>query len=599
MKKTLLKSLRLSVVAIGLAGFSASAQTDCNDPDNIKHVKVNIHYLLKSDGTGNFHEMGDGWGNPNYTGFDYAEDMIDSINTELNVNPGIRSGMQVPGYDYTVTDFGFRFVLAGVHFHRNTTLYDAMDTGYDEANAGSSLWDMSYMPAYDVNPSSEINIYIVSSPSFGNTGVFQGVASLNGFRLQVFNCWLTYKYGHQNWGAGTPPSELHRFESRTIAHELGHNLGLRHAYQWDGIPDTKQLGYSCWQHTATGPCSDWNNITNNLMDYNGYDDYALSPLQIEAVRNNLNAGKSNYVQQCSNCDVAHANLYVPETQCLPIYIDGTASQNDHNHFLEIVEVDPNNGNATVSGTYYSSWFTGEINRINDLGAYTGYNFIHGKRYRIKLAVQSYDGSGGFCTPWDQTEFYYVDINDGATCCQSGLQLHTFYDIQQECITYFQAASSCPDASITHVTFQIGSTTYTDNEPTYIFYMPASAAFTGTVYATFYFNDGTSTTVSIPYQKCVTDPMEGNPGGYRNMEGNLKGQLSIYPNPSKGRFTVQNVFDTNVNATLYSGEGRVLAEAVISAHQSKEMDLSDLSSGTYLIRFTSGEELLEKRIVIID
>lgn len=587
----------LSILFWGFNSFNAQAQGSCSDPSLIKHVKVNIHYLLKDDGTGNFHEMGDGWGNPNYTGFDYAEDMIDSINTELDVNPGIATGMQVPGYDYTVTDFGFRFVLAGVYFHRNSTLYNHMDQDYNGDNSGSSLYDMSYMSSYDVNTSEEINIYIVSSPSFGNTGVFQGIASLSGVHCQVFNCWLTYKYGHQNWPSTTPPSELHRFEARTIAHEVGHCLSLRHGFQWDGLGDTKQLGYSCWQHTATGNCSDWNNITNNLMDYNGYDDYALSPQQIDQVRSHLNSTKDDFVQQCSNCDVAHANLYVPETQCLPIYIDGTASQNEDNHFIEIVEVDPNNNNALVSGTYYSAWFTGEINRIYDLGDYTGYNFIHGKRYRIKLAVQSYDPNGGFCTPWDQTEFSYVDINDGLTCCGSGLQLHTFYDINQECIEYFQAASSCPYSSISHVTFQLGSNTYTDNEPTFIYYIPTSGAFAGTVYATFYFNDGTSKTISIPYQKCVTEPIGSDPGGYGKTGLSSDEPLAVYPNPSKGMFTVRNICDQDVTATVYESNGRKVDDFKLKAKRSMDLDLTGFAPGVYLLSITCGEERFEKRLII--
>lgn len=601
MKKTILiycKSIVLTILAC--VQFVAYSQNDCNDPDNIKHVKVNIHYLLKDDGSGNFHETGDGWGNPYYTGFDYAEDMIDSINVELDVNPGIPGGMQVLPYDYTITDFGFRFVLAGVYFHRNTSLYDTYDLGYDLDNAGSSLWNMSgtSQAGYLRNENEEINIFILSSPSFGNTGVFQGVAGLGGKYCHVFNSWLTYKYGHQNWGPGTPPSELHRFEARTIAHELGHNLNLGHAYLWDGIDDTKQLGYSCWTHTATGNCSDWNNITNNLLDYNGYDDYSLTPMQITKVRTHLNTTKSQYVQQCSNCDVAHANLYVPENQCLPVYIDGTASQNEDKHFLEIVEVDPNNNNALVSGTYFSSWFNGAINRIDDLGAYAGYNFIHGKRYRIKLAVQNYDPNGGFCTQWDETELYYIDINDGLTCCSSGLQIHTFYDVEQKCIEHFQASSSCPNNSISQVVFQIGSYSFTDTEPTFIVNMPSSGPFAGTVYATFHFNDGTSKTISVPYERCVTNTTDPDPGGYEKTAATTPiEEITVYPNPSAGVFTIENAFDTDITAVVYSTDNKRVAFLRLKALQAKEFDLTHLAEGVYVIQFVAGNQTIKKRLLI--
>jgi hypothetical protein len=291
-------------------------------------------------------------------------------------------------------------------------------------------------------------------------------------------------------------------------------------------------------------------------------------------------------------------VYVPETQCLPIYIDGTASQNEDKHFLEIVEVDPNNGNALIPTTYFSSWFTGEINVIDDLGDYTGYNFVHGKRYRIKLAVQNYDPNGGFCTQWDETELYFIDVNDGLTCCESGLQLHTFYDIDQKCIEYFQAASSCPNSSISHVTFQMGSHTFTDSEPTFIFYMPNFGAFAGTVSATFHFNDGTSKTISIPYQKCTTSPIGSDPGGYqKSVETTINDKIGVYPNPSMGIFTIENVFDAKISATVYSSDNKQVASFNLKAFEAKEFDLTHLTEGAYIIQFLAENEIIEKRILI--
>jgi hypothetical protein len=332
------------------------------------------------------------------------------------------------------------------------------------------------------------------------------------------------------------------------------------------------------------------------MDYNGYDDYALSPQQIQRVRNYLNGTTgANYVQQCSNCDAAQANLYLSPTQCLPVRLDGTASDNEDNHFLEIVEVD--NANNMISGTYYSSWFAGEINKVADLGQYTGYNFIYGKRYRIKLAVQSINPAGGFCTPWDETPVQYVTIGTGSSCCAAGLQLHTLYDIDHECIDHFEAACNCPSESIDKVVFQIMNTTYTDDEYTYVYY-PSAAPFAGTVYATFHFNDGSTSAIHKSYQKCeiVTPPIE--PILYRSLKITENEGIQVFPNPSTGAFTVQNNSSFTQNIRVLSLDGRVIYELQVDADASSVIDLSGSANGTYIVDYSGKNETMGQQKIVI-
>jgi hypothetical protein len=488
-------------------------QNPCTDQNNIKYVRVNIHYVLRSDGTGNFTETSDGWGNNNFTGFDYAQGMIDSGNAELAVNPGVA----LPnGNTFPINDFGYRLVLSGVYFHRDDAIYNYYDQNYNGTAGGSSLWSFTYN-SFLVNPSTEINYFFfntANAPQLKLQGIAAGIGTpTNQLQAKQFNAWYTYKYGANAPTWVETPEKMHRFENRTFMHELGHCMGLYHTWnQNDFCTDTPQ-NPGCWEgsNTPTNPCY-WGNVTNNLMDYNGYDDWSLSPQQINKVHTNLSGSLANYVEKCGTCQPAQAFLYAAPTQCKPVAIDGTGSYGEDRHFIEIYEVTAIGSTTVVAGTYYSNWFQGEINRIQDLGAYTGYNFQYGKIYRVKTAVQSdltNTPNGQFCTGWDESEAKYITISSGNTCCASTLQLHAFYDINQQCITHFQAASTCPSNAITQVVFQDGTITYTDTQPTFIYYKTAGP-FVGTVKATFYFADGTTTLIQLNYQKCLTQTIDPLP-----------------------------------------------------------------------------------------
>ena len=65
---------------------TAVPSNDCFNRNKLKYVRVNIHYILRSDGTGNFRPNDDGWGNSNFTGYDFAEDVIIESNRQLAQN---------------------------------------------------------------------------------------------------------------------------------------------------------------------------------------------------------------------------------------------------------------------------------------------------------------------------------------------------------------------------------------------------------------------------------------------------------------------------------------------------------------------------------
>ena len=52
----------------------------CNSPTATKNVRVNVHFMLDDAGGNNFLPDQDGYGNRNYTGYTFAEEMINKAN---------------------------------------------------------------------------------------------------------------------------------------------------------------------------------------------------------------------------------------------------------------------------------------------------------------------------------------------------------------------------------------------------------------------------------------------------------------------------------------------------------------------------------------
>jgi hypothetical protein len=262
----------------------------------IKVIRVNFHYLLRTDGTGNFTETGDNYTNRPYNGYMYAEDMVKKCNRHWNENVPLR---HMPDPPVPALPKKIQLQLCGVFFHRNTTDYEQYSC------------DIAW-PTFKENSGEVINIYITKLSTGGCAGYCDDEQMLIG---TAYKNYITSVDSNNTW-YNTP--DLYN-------HELGHLFGLDHAIQNccinkdcnncdDRITDTPNFFELIHLHYL--PC-EWNHLlgSNNLMDYCA-DQIALSPMQIARMHACIDGGKLYY----RNCKYRTQSLNITNFTTNKAYI---------------------------------------------------------------------------------------------------------------------------------------------------------------------------------------------------------------------------------------------------------------------------------------
>ncbi|NOY51424.1 MAG: T9SS type A sorting domain-containing protein [Chlorobi bacterium] len=261
-------------------------------PDNYtttKVIKVNFHFMLKQTGDPlNFTETDDGNGDPSFTGYDFADEIIAIAKQRLLSN----EQMNLPQGNTTSALFrAYTVELAGVYFHRS-------DIHYTSQTSLSTL-----MTNYGVNLGTEVNVFWVYDEDIPYAG--GGEANMTGNRaIKSKAAWQTYiDYGTAGfWG-----------NSWTFLHELGHNLGLHHTVRYDSGPCGNIDDYCSdtpyrQDLIDTGepdPCCGWGNgntptCSNNMMDYSGK--IALTPEQLGRIHYTIVNEMVDYLDE-SYCNI--------------------------------------------------------------------------------------------------------------------------------------------------------------------------------------------------------------------------------------------------------------------------------------------------------
>ncbi len=270
---------------------------DCEEGKSI-YMRVNLHYFTNDDCTGNLQISG----TTQEAAYKHADDFIKAANEALANNQrqwGVASSVAPCN--------PLRYVLSGVHIHCKSN-----------ANGGNVH---NLHQNYGVNKQTEINYYIANYP--GNT-TGQGFAT----------------YGVIDW-----------ITTGNFNHELGHTFSLDHSWYNDLLTDTPELVYDwdkncdgeikdldtngdgikdhlendrqCWNIIEDGatdtningiydcievapctihPCCSWDNINNNVMAYNAFEN-AYTSQQITKLLTHIanDSAKCHMIETISNC----------------------------------------------------------------------------------------------------------------------------------------------------------------------------------------------------------------------------------------------------------------------------------------------------------
>jgi len=224
----------------------------------LRLLRVNFHVMNSSDSSHNFQPE---------AGRTYLKELLARCNEALDSNA--RNWRSPEGT--AVLPRRYRYVLTsqpdddGIYFHYDDSLYFFISQGKNQNN-----YSRKVIEKYAVGKDSILNIFVMVHPD-------DSIQS------------KTYRAGGQGIALGTALKVAGIFETKEppgnfdglINHEIGHILGLSHAWLEDGCPDTENHPNKCWQWSKDPPCRD--QATNNMMDYNAYQ-FALTPCQIGRIQ---------------------------------------------------------------------------------------------------------------------------------------------------------------------------------------------------------------------------------------------------------------------------------------------------------------------------
>jgi hypothetical protein len=244
----------------------------------IKTIRLVLHIIQDANGNGNFDDIDLTDENHNTQ----SEFMIRVIN-ELNgrFSNLLWARRQDPNNPTPVMkDSRIRFELLPEH------VYYHPDPDFNSYNPGYSVDNRLsvHYPRYVTNNSSmpfkddALHIFLYPNKTTNNNSW----AYLSGNQL----AWNGVFHTFQNLGVGSSIGE-----SGSLAHEIGHNLGLLHSFSWDDCDDTPTSG-NCWN--GIDP-DDGDTCSNNIMG-NGLYRNALSGCQVGKIHYKLmhNQTLNNY-----------------------------------------------------------------------------------------------------------------------------------------------------------------------------------------------------------------------------------------------------------------------------------------------------------------
>jgi hypothetical protein len=297
--------------------------------NDVKYVRVNIHFMLKSNGTGNFTETSDGDGR-SYTGYQYAMDHVRAMNgyQGWNIKANIPPGNSIP-----IQSKNYYYILNSIHFHRNDNSYylqkvDYNANGVDKTNVLNIFFSHTTLA----------DVPTANATTAGQPGGYASDITPNSKvkYTDVMDYWTHYRILLKD---GKPMDWHWHGCAGTTNHELGHLLTLSHTVRYNGatrcpvgcgardinLPIDVNCDDGCadtptaWDITrasgnCTHPACGWGTsgtpwCSSNVMDYGGGN--TLTPCQLNKIHTALEGGMRTYLsceavkQDMSYCDIGY------------------------------------------------------------------------------------------------------------------------------------------------------------------------------------------------------------------------------------------------------------------------------------------------------
>lgn len=231
----------------------------------VRYIRTNFHIVNTSSGKHNFKEE---------EGITYIKNLVNNANSDLREN----AKMNLPvGNDTPVLPPNLQLQIVphltkrgqkGIYFHQDDELCFYVHRGKNK-----NLFDREVIKKYAIQEDSVVNVFVLPHHP-------DSVAS------------KTYRAGGVGVALGTNMKLSGMFESgrpfwhfrKVLNHEMGHILGLQHAWtNYDGCDDTPKHA-NCWTGVKSAECGEV--YSNNMMDYNALQK-ALTPCQIGKIHRSM------------------------------------------------------------------------------------------------------------------------------------------------------------------------------------------------------------------------------------------------------------------------------------------------------------------------
>ncbi len=284
---------------------------------NYKLVKINMHYINPPKSNVGFTPTHDNYTTTGYSGYDHALDIINSLNYfKYRVNEPLHlPDSQTLAHQPKQVEFVLDAVYFWEHQEYSTMKFIYSPSIINIAIEGDSVINC-FFPLYNA---------LVSTSGYAT----MSITGTNPYNLDA-NSWqdyIEYRAGVRSLWDGFVPF------TQTLAHELGHCLGLNHTVELasclansvDDVHDTPSA-YDMYQSYNKFPGAQPSNVcprcawgtanlpdcSNNQMDYtNGI---ALSPGQIQRIHIALEGGTYNgnsdpFIKRYTVCESIKQNKH--------------------------------------------------------------------------------------------------------------------------------------------------------------------------------------------------------------------------------------------------------------------------------------------------